>query len=400
MKFSESKMMIGVKTQKIYLHESDTNIKFNDIKHIYYMDNIDRPFSKSVTKFCETLSNDGRPFIPHNIIRTMDPNQPESECLEDNDIDFHVKKLVDWKYAQLFGSMFHHCIEYFFDNYVNVCDHEECKQQVYNVKQYTETLVNASNDFNMSNGVSSQVMVPQRFNCEPIMPCMKYLARFKEFTDEVIENFEEFFELNSFHVNVGEERYHKEFVNTMELAFETVPLKPVVSAYRRKRANKPYEHAIDECVDMYYSCCDYKCNLEMHLENFCEVLKHLPVHLFCDIRPEYIAYNIDADLAGSMDLVARDRYDCNVLYIYDWKTCAKIYQTYGFGNKQTSKMTKYQCQLHTYANLIKEKNHDLMIHTFIVNITDNNYAINNNATYLLCKCRDEFLNLKSVPPSH
>lgn len=313
------------------------------------------------------------------------------------DFDVHILKAMEWKYSALFGSLFHAIVEYFFHKVVNGCSHALCRSQVYSEQEYFDVNMEASNNYLLSRGKLSQApLVHVDLRKTPVMPCICSVDNYDAFvavvTDE--DNFAAFLSNNAIY-NIDSEKYKKEVLSTIETAFDCnkASLRPATARYRKLKEDTPYEQSIDKIIQYYYQPANYAWDLKRHLEKFYGVVMHLPLNEFCDIRPEYIVFSEERGLAGSVDLTMRSRSDPSQLYVYDWKTCKKIFNSFRRGNEMTSQLMDYSCQLHTYANLMKECNPNLKIELFVVNITCEDFCVYNVRSFANCAvCHDVFLN--------
>lgn len=377
----------SLKKQSVYLSHQDTEISFDEGRHIYLLHNKAKEFGISVTGFCKKEIHNSE-FNGPKLIRNMVIN------IEEDEYDMHVYKAIEWKYAALFGSLFHAIVEYFFENIVNGCTHPRCKQQQYNIDAYTDSRLDDTHQYFLSIGKCSQSIFPsEKFPPKPKMPCCNTLLYFDDFVDTILryENFQEFFN-NNHRFNINSHTHKRDILKTMEQAFfvNRMPLSQGVLKYRRVFANVPFETSIDNIVYNKFGIGTYIHDLRCHLQSFRNVLFHLPLKECCDIRPEYIVFNENHGLAGSVDLTMRLRADPNTLFIYDWKTCKKIFSSFRRNNEQTSQLFDYACQLHTYANLIQLPTPKYNISLFVVNITHTDSCVYNVKSHRICTCREIF----------
>ena len=383
------KLLTGLKKQSAYLSPQDTDIAFNEFKHIYTLPEFSEQFPISVTGFCKKFIHNNE-FNITNAIRNLNI---ESNCIE---YDYHACKLLEWKYSAVFGSFVHAMIEYFFTYIVNDCKHELCHQQDYDKDMYDEYLVDVTNEYYLKNGIASQAAGPdKRFRCEPIMPCI-YTRELLQILQRVIcdEETMKLFLRNNPLLNITNELYIREISDTMSSAFE-LNKRSLKAATRRYRENFPdnlFEDELDKIIAKDYTIHRYIRDMEEHLKSFAIILSFLPLQDCCDIRPEHIVFNRDRGLAGSVDLIMRSRLDPRQLYMFDWKTCKKIFATFRRDNEQTNQLMDYACQLHTYANMMTEVDNKLKINIFVVNITCTDSCIYNVKDYKYCKCHPIYNN--------
>lgn len=387
--FTTCSLIPDLKRQRAYLSLKDTDIAFDEVHHIYLLPHKNIRFPISVTGFCKAEIH-GTSFDPVKIIRNVNIHEDW-----ENGFDMHIVKLLEWKYSSVFGSLFHAIIEYFFNFIVNNCKHDECKKQMYNESAYYEYLMDATNTYNLDMNKLSQSIEPSKeFNIVPTMPCRYAVRDFKKFMDIILDKstFEKFIH-NNHRFNMDNEKYIKDIVNTMELAFEgDSPLKGRTLFYRQKFKDLPYEFEVDKVIAKYYTLDRCIQDLEQHLTSFRQILIHLPLHICCDIFPEYITFDEEKGLAGSVDLTMRSRYDPRHLLIYDWKTCKKIFNTFYRHEENTNQLMEYSCQLHTYANLINKIDPNFTFDLFVVNITSTDSCIYSTKNYQDCKCNNIFEN--------
>lgn len=388
-KFRKCHLIPELKYQKAYLSPRDTNIVFDEANHIYKLRDTSQRFAKSVTGFCksEVLHSD---FDAVRIIR----NQVFSPVNE-IEFDMHVVRLLEWKYAAVFGSLFHAMVEYYFENMVNVCDHTECRITEDELRKFEETLCDETNNRNMDNGILTQVLEhDSKFRENPPMPCRYALQRFDEFTRMVLDgdNMKVFLENNP-RYSMSTDLYSREIEKSMESAFERNrnTLKPSVQAYRKAVSDDYYMNA-QHAISLHFNTSRVIADLEQHFIQFRRILLHLPLHACFDIRPEYIVHSVEHGLAGSVDLTMRMRDDPKHLLIYDWKTNKKIFSTFyrnngdDGGSEPSNQLYDYGCQLHTYRNIIKEIDQSFKIDLYVVNVTSSDACIYNVKSPANCKC--------------
>lgn len=394
--FTTCNLIPEIKRQKAYLSPKDTEIGFDEARHIYLLPDKKLRFPISVTGFCKAVIHD-TDFHPDQIIRNTEVNEDH-----EHNLDMHAARLVEWKYSSVFGSLFHAIVEYFFTYIVNGCAHDECHTQDYNATAYMDWLIDETNSYNLQQGIQSQCLYPdQRFRTEPIMPCRYAVRDFMPFVDTILERdtFAKFLK-NHYRFNINNESYIKNIVNTMEKAFDlqnhhSIPLRRSVQHYRAQFKNEAYEWSIDKVITKLYTIERCIEDLRTHLLSFRQVLLHLPLNDCCDIRPEYVAFDEERGLAGSVDLTMRMRHDPQHLLVYDWKTCKQIFKSYRHHKNETNKLMDYSCQLHTYANLMREINPRFTIDLFIVNITHNDSCIYSVRDFQYCDlCCSKFKNFK------
>lgn len=388
--FKKCTLVKDIKKQNIYLSHMDEEISFDEGRHVYLLHDKSKEFAISVTGFCKKEIHNNE-FNGPKIIRNMNMNE------EDDEYDMHVLKAIEWKYSALFGSLFHAIIEYFFDNIVNKCSHDECRNQSYNKEAYYNSRIDDTHRYYMSINKLSQTIIPsEKFPLRPRMPCLYTLEYYESFIKTILcyDNFVEFFKNNS-RFNIDGRLHKKDILKTMEHAFFILrsPLSKSVINYRRIFVDVPFETSIDNIIRNKFGIGTYLSDLESHMESFRNVLIHLPLKECCDIRPEYIVFNEEQGLAGSVDLTMRSRIDPDKLFVYDWKTCKKIFNSFRRNNAQTIQLFDYSCQLHTYANLIN-KNSKYDINLFVVNITHTDSCIYNVKNYMTCMCGDIFSKFK------
>lgn len=387
--FIMSLFVQDVKNQDAYLSPADTDISFDECKHIYMLDRFNEKFGISVTGFCkEMIHHNGFDMI--KTIRNIKIDE-DTDDYYNTKIDIHAQKLIEWKYASVFGSLFHAIVEYFFNNVVNNCTHHECRNQTYNIAKYTQCLIDASNNYNLSLGIQSQVFAPIKCLAEqPLMPCIYSLELYDIFVRVITDkdNFVKFLK-NNYRYNMDNSMYIKDIINTMEQAFECVKsndLKPYTRKYRNLMINEPFEFSVERIIFEQFNIDRYLDDLICHLKSFKNVLMHLPLGECCDIRPEYIVYSREHGVAGSVDLTMRKRFEPNNLLIYDWKTCKKIFNSFSRNKEQTNQLLDYSCQLHTYANIIKDRDSIYNIDLFVVNVTASDSCIYNVRKFTSCGC--------------
>lgn len=389
----------GCKRQGVYLSPDDTKIAFNESKHLYLLPAKKLTFGTSVTGFCKTQVH-GSEFDPASIIRNMQ--------FEDCDIDMHCYTLIEWKYASLFGSLFHAMVEYFFQRIVNGCNHEECKRQTYDEEAYKNAMTFATNNYYHRLNIDTQCFMPDpALDKDPVLPCQYSLRDYSDFVKTIVEpeTFKQFFD-NNLRFNVKSEFNMKSIRQTMEEAFvhNQAPLKYSVRNYRKEFNDGPdfdYYNCIYAIIEKHFGVERYRSDLEQHLCSFRNVLRHMPIADSCDIYPEYIAYSEEHGLAGSVDLIMRNRYDPFNLLVYDWKTCKKIFNSFRRNDRQTNQLLDYSCQLHTYANMMYEKDPSLVIELFVVNVTATDSCIYNVKSFEDCSlCRDKYKYFKCAFKQH
>ncbi|ABQ08814.1 hypothetical protein SGHV041 [Glossina pallidipes salivary gland hypertrophy virus] len=127
-------------------------------------------------------------------------------------------------------------------------------------------------------------------------------------------------------------------------------------------------------------------------------------------RCEYIVYDEERSMAGTIDLVDVEEKYCKetntivkYLTLYDWKTNIKLLpvsnksQMYfinkikneksPFCNKFLSKMEQYFCQLHTYANILERcYNNCIVRNMYLINIQPINTALISVPNHKECSC--------------
>lgn len=381
------------KRQRSYLSPADMEIAFNEVAHTYLLPRKKKIFNTSVTAFCKGAIHSSD-FNPAKVVRNIALDSDGT----DDEYDMHAYKVIEWKYSAVFGSLFHAIIEYFFDKVVNNCPHRACRMQAYAHGAYRDWLVDETNTYNITTDIFSQACQPHTsFANKPVMPCMYALEYFDILTEIVTddENFAAFIGNNP-RYNIDHRLYKKELLNTMEKAFdlERSKLKSTVLRYRTNKGQS-YETAIDNIIHNYFGAGTYLGDLTAHLKSFRSVLSHLPLRECCDIRPEYIVYSEKHGLAGSVDLTMRMRFDPLHLLVYDWKTCKRIFSSFYRAGTQTNQLSDYSCQLHTYANLIRERNQRFKIDLFVVNVTAQDCCIYKTKSYLQCHCHDIFKQFKA-----
>lgn len=390
--FTTCSLITDLKRQKAYLSPKDCNVVFDEAKHIYLLPDKHQQFPISVTGFCkqEIHHND---FDAVKILRNL--QIPDTET----DYDMHAFKLVEWKYASVFGTLFHAIVEYFFNKIVNGCKHTACQNQWFNQKLYHDCQIQETNNYNISLEILTQCQMPDTtFVQQPIMPCI-FTTRYYDIFVRVVtkkENFVKFLN-NHYRYNINNESYIQEIVNNMETAFDnadTTVMKSSTRRYRGLMGDRSYDYSIDQVMQNFFSIETYLHDLECHLHSFRNILLHLPLQKCCDIRPEFIVFSENHGLAGSVDLTMRMRHDPRHLLVYDWKTCKKIFNTIWRNKEQTNQLMDYSCQLHTYANLICEQNPEFQLDLFVVNITKNDACIYNVGQFLKCTCCNIFDHFK------
>ena len=390
--FRTCKLFENIKKQSVYLSYKDINISFDEARHVYLLHEKSKEFAVSVTGFCKKEIHNNE-FNGSKIIRNM-----KIEDEEDVEFDLHVAKAIEWKYAALFGSLFHAIIEYFFNQIVNGCTHTKCKNQNYNIEAYKNLRLDDTHQYYMSMDKFSQTLEPSKiFPQKPVLPCLMTLEYYEDFVDTVLcyENFVEFFK-NNHRFNLEARSNKKEILRTMEQTFyiNRSPLSLSAIKYRRNFIDIPFETSIDKIIYHKYGIGTYMHDLKCHLMSFRNVLHHLPINECFDIRPEYIVFSEEHGLAGSVDLTMRMRNDPNNLFVYDWKTCKKIFNSFRRHHEQTSQLFDYACQLHTYANLMKLSSSKYKISLFVVNVTHTDSCIYNVKSHVTCKCRNIFNKFK------
>ncbi|WBR61512.1 mitochondrial genome maintenance exonuclease 1, DNA complex, DNA exonuclease [Drosophila suzukii associated hytrosavirus 1] len=382
-----------LKYQKTYLSPYDQDIAFDEVKHTYLLPNAEKKFQISVTGFLKSEVQK-KEFKPYEIIRNVIPDNISKPY----EYDIHIHRLIEWKYASVFGSLFHALVEYFFENIVNNCPHKICKLQEYDRKEYIDLQIDETNIFQLSHNVLSQAPRPHKsFEMEPRMPCMYALENFDMFANIVLEekNFLKFIR-NNVRYNIDFNVHKKDILNNMELAFDngTPPMKYEVRRYRQSMEDIPYEQSIDEIIFNLFDMRRYIEDLTYHFKNFRCVLMHLPLRECFDIRPEYIVFSEKHGLAGSVDLTMRLRNNPRHLLIYDWKTCKQIFRSYYRENTPVTQIIDYACQLHTYANIIRERNNRYIIDLFVVNVNNHDCCIYNTRCADTCMCTSSFENFR------
>lgn len=357
-----------VKRQAIYLGPHDTEIAFDEDKHIYFVPELKKEFSMSVTGFCkkEIHKSDFNPVEQLQRIR--------QELDDDGEFDLRVVRAVEWKYAALFGSMFHAIVEYFFNRVVNGCGHPECRAQPYNEQAYSDYLLAETNNYRLASGLCGQASAPDpRFNTQPIMPCLQAVQAYNDFAALITDDdtFAAFLKNNQ-HYDINTAKYRAELKATLD------------------KVCTQYEDTLDRVLKARFSVPNYLSELCAHLDRFRVVLQHLPLGQFCDIRPEYVVFSLKQGLAGSVDLTMRSRANPYLLYIYDWKTSRKIFRSFRRDGVEVNQLVDYSCQLHTYANLIRQRYDNYRVELFVVNVNNDVSCIYNVAPHFLCRCHDIF----------
>lgn len=387
--FTTCSLIPQLKRQKAYLSPSDTEIGFDEAKHIYLLPEKKLRFPISVTGFCKVQVHETE-FDCVKLIRNM-----QVEPAIDNEFDMHIAKLIEWKYSSVFGSLFHAIIEYYFNHVVNACNHEGCQAQEFNEDAYEDYLLHVTDNYNIKRNILTQCSQPdKRMAAKPTLPCLYAKRDYQKFVDIILEHetFEKFMR-NHYRFNINNEWYIKDIVSTMEKAFDVgkASLKKSIQQYRNPFNETNYEDSIDKIITKFYTMDRCIEDLRKHLISFQKILFHLPLNLCCDIKPEYIAFDEEHGLAGSVDLIMRSRFDPYHLFIYDWKTCKKIFNSFRRQQQQTNQLTDYSCQLHTYANLITCLDSKLTVDLFIVNITSEDSCIYNVKNFQSCNlCFDKF----------
>lgn len=388
----------NIKKQNAYLSPSDVDISFNDIKHEYLLHDKGEKFGISVTGFCKNEIHHNE-FNPVKVLKNMkfDTDNDDMTIYEQQ-----ASKLIEWKYAALFGSMFHAVIEFFFENVVNKCTHENCKIQNFNSDIYRSCQLDETNNYNLSKGKCSQVLaINESLPIEPVMPCLKTLDLYSIFVEVVTsrEFFDKFFIHSSSRFNVNESHHKRKFLETLELAFNKDGGGGDGRSGHRGASSSLYEKSIEEIIKSCFNIDKYYRDMDLYLFKFGSVLMHLPIKDCFDIRPEYVVFSEEHGIAGSVDLTMRRRANPRDLLIYDWKTSKNIYRSFGFGKNQTTQLKDYVCQLHTYANIILSRNTRYNIELYIVNITCADSCIYNTMDFLVCDCRDIFckFNCNMIP---
>lgn len=373
------------KRQSAYLYLDDMDVAFNETKHIYSLPDKSLRFPISVTGFVkQNILNDR--FDPVEIIR----NTKVEEC----EYDVHADRLIEWKYASVFGSLFHAIIEFFFEDVVNDCYHVECENDAaFDMDSYYDYLLSETSRYYMDIGKCSQAYrVHDHLRFPPRMPCRHSVKYLDKFIAIIIDdnNFEAFLH-NNHRFNINNECYISEIIRTMECAFDgrqRHKLPPQIIAYRENMLE--YDIEIDKILQIHYTRGRCLIDLQHHLNSFRSVLIHLPLHAYFEIQPEYIVFNEERGLVGSVDLTMRSRSDPYKLAVYDWKTCKAIFTNLYRNGEKSTQLHNYACQLHTYANLIKCKDDRFDIDLFIVNVTHTDSCIYNVKDYTNCKCKDKF----------
>lgn len=381
-KFRECCLVQELKYQEPYLAPTDADVIFDECKHIYMLKEKDKRFGISVTGFCKNEIQHSE-FDTVRIIRNYLPDN------NDQEYDMHALRLIEWKFASVFGSMFHAIIEYFFNNVVNKCQHEECKLSPTDKRIYDSYLLNETHNQNLDNGILSQAPVHNLgYRSNPPIPCNYALNYYNIFVRVVTDanNLKAFLQNNP-RYNIHSEFYVKEIENTLENAFDCNKdsLKYGVVKYR-KTVSDIYHTSIYSILDHEYRLADVQAKLDGHLTQFKRILRHLPLDQCFDIRPEYIVHNKERGLAGSVDLTMRLRSNPHHLLVYDWKTCKKIYTTFQRNGQAVNQLLDYSCQLHTYHNLMKDIDQRFRIEMFVVNITPSDGCIYFVNSAYCCEC--------------
>lgn len=386
--FSTESVVPDIKHQDVYLSISDTKISFNEAKHVYMLPESNQKFAISVTGYVKKEIHHST-FDAVAIIRKTKLN----EAAEDS-LDLHAMRLIEWKYASVFGSLFHAMIEYFFERVINACPHPECRDSTsYNKSQYRDWQMDETNNYFMKHDKLSQCVEPhEKLRQRPVMPCRYPVEMFDKFVTMVldVDNFGGFLR-NNYRFQMANETYVRDIVDTLERAFEgpsAVGLSRAIVEYRKSLLDPQFE--VDKILRIGYTTGRYLVDLELHFESFRNILVHLPLQECCDIRPEYIAFSELHGLAGSVDLTMRRRDDPYHILVYDWKTCKSIFTTTWPNGEKSTQLQDYACQLHTYANLMRNLNNNFKIDLFVVNITQNDGCIYNVRNYVHCKCRQVF----------
>lgn len=388
-------LMPEIKKQQVYLSPRDENIVFNEAKHVYYLENVQKQFSTSVTGYCKDYIHHSE-FNAVELIRKL-----KVDILEDK-FDMHIFKLVEWKYASVFGSLFHAIIEFYFEHVVNKCSHQLCKKQYYNHIAYWDLLIDETNNYNLECNILSQSLIPHtKMNVSPVMPCLYAVQRFDIYMKTIlnIDNFNKFIQNNPAYC-MENEKYCADIRRTIEDAFGVNSLKCLTKAivdYRKhfEEMDGDYANTVYRMTQFDFGVGKMLTDLECHLGQFKKLLIHLPLSDVCDIRPEYIVYSQYHGLAGSVDLTMRMRENPKHLLIYDWKTCKKIFTTFWNKSKeQTNQLLSYSCQLHTYSNIITESNSEYDIDLFVVNITCDDFCMYNVKNVQNCKCKEIYSSCK------
>lgn len=187
---------------------------------------------------------------------------------------------------------------------------------------------------------------------------------------------------------------------TMAFDVDKHTLSRAVALYRQEMEDTPYETSIDNIIEKAFRLPNIVTDLQNHLISFRSVLKHLPLAQSCDIWPEYVVYSENSGLAGSVDLCMRDRQDPNHILIYDWKTCKRIFNNFYRNGKSVNQLTEYSCQLHTYANIIKDSSINCTFDLYVVNVTENDSCIYNTKDYRVCECRNIYKKVKIPLQNH
>ena len=108
-------------------------------------------------------------------------------------------------------------------------------------------------------------------------------------------------------------------------------------------------------------------------------------------RTEWLIYNEDLKLAGSIDMVYEN--PDGTLKIYDWKRCKEIlktnkYDKYGLleciSHLPDTKFWHYSLQLNMYKAILEEKYGKKVTDLYLVKLHPNNI----NKTYELIRCAD------------
>lgn len=93
-------------------------------------------------------------------------------------------------------------------------------------------------------------------------------------------------------------------------------------------------------------------------------------HAYTPYRTEWVVFDEDLDLAGSIDFVARSADTSDEFYIYDWKRCRDIKSTNrfesGFGGLPNCNKSHYSIQLNVYRYLLQKKYDIRVTKLFIV----------------------------------
>lgn len=395
----ESRTPNKLKTQQIFFDLHDDEIAFDEAKHIYILRN-EKQFQTSVTTFCKTEINKSD-FNPVEIIQKM---RLDHEDTTDFEFDVHAMKLCEWKFASLFGSLFHHFVETFIKLVINSCDHDECVNQIYNKHIYEECIEMLTACDYLSNDKCSQPMEPDaKLQKPPAMPCKYFMDSYDAFCEVVCDtHFLDKFLKMTVRYDMRNEYYVKDIEKTMETAFEVKKdsMTKACAMYRSnyaKNVTENYADSIYRVIDLQFNVGMYASQLTFYLENFKNVLMHLPIHMCCDIVPEYIVFNEEHGLVGSVDLVMRLRDDPRKLLVYDWKTSRNIVKQFWRGNNREirNQLMDYCCQLHTYSNII-ENSSVYRTDSFVVNVTAKDSIIYNVPKRLSCDCFTIFKNFHGL----